>query len=447
MSLFEKDKLVFSFLMNTKLKSIPMTLEEKAEFNKQVRFLVTGGSGKEFEIPNPAGEDNDHWITTVQWNSICELSQEIEVFKDLYRSFTEKTSEWKQLIYTSTNPFEETYPQPFDSLTDFFKLIILRILRPDKTVNALKKYIAENIGDKYVISPVFDIGKAYDESKNKTPILFIISPGADPLILIDKLCKREDKDFEENVRTLSLGQGQEKIAVDAIDKAQIRDQEKWILLQNCHLAKSFMTMLEKKVDEIVETGSSFRLFLTALPSKVIPISIIQDSIKIVNEPPRGLKQSLQRTFNTIDENYYDKAVKPVLFKRFAFGFVFFHALILERRKYGPLGFCVPYDFNNSDLEASILFVEKQFQRESDLPEKKPPHEMINFKTLTNVVSTILYGGRIFDLKDESLFKTIVSSYLEDPAFKQPNYSFYPTPKDKVDPKNKIEISLPFLGRL
>ena len=57
--------------------------------------------------------------------------------------------------------------------------------------------------------------------------------------------------------------------------------------------------------------------------------------------------------------------------------------------------------------------------------------MINFKTLTNVVSTILYGGRIFDLKDESLFKTIVSSYLEDPAFKQPNYSFYPTPKDKV----------------
>ena len=81
-------------------------------------------------------------------------------------------------------------------------MIILRILRPDKTVNALKKYIAENIGEKYVISPVFDIGKAYDESKNKTPILFIISPGADPLILIDKLCKREEKDFEENVRTL-----------------------------------------------------------------------------------------------------------------------------------------------------------------------------------------------------------------------------------------------------
>ena len=56
MSLFEKDKLVFSFLMNTKLKSIPMNDEEKADFNKQVRFLVTGGSGKEFETEIPQGK-------------------------------------------------------------------------------------------------------------------------------------------------------------------------------------------------------------------------------------------------------------------------------------------------------------------------------------------------------------------------------------------------------
>ena len=156
MSLFEKDKLVFSFLMNAKLKSIPMSVEQKAEFNKQIRFLVTGGSGKEFESANHTANDPDHWISTVQWNSICELSQELEIFKDLDRSFTEKIEEWKQCLYISTTPFEQSYPQPFDNLTDFFKLIILRILRPDKTVTSLKKYISENIGEKYVVSPVFD---------------------------------------------------------------------------------------------------------------------------------------------------------------------------------------------------------------------------------------------------------------------------------------------------
>ena len=424
MSLFEKDKLVFSFLMNCKLKMIPFSPEEKSNFNKEIRFLVTGGSGKEYDTPNPSSEgENEQWISNVQWNSINELGQELEKFNGIVQSFTEKTNDWKNVLIETQNPFEETFPEPFNELTDFYKLIILRILRPDKTVEALKKYIAENIGDKYVVSPQFDIGKAYDESKNRTPILFIISPGADPLILIDKLCKREGKSLEDNVKTLSLGQGQERVAIDAIEKAQIRDQEKWILLQNCHLAKSFMTMLEKKIDEIVETGSSFRLFLTALPSNVIPITIIQDSIKIVNEPPRGLKQSLQRTFNTIDEGYYDNSPKSTLFKRFAFGFVFFHALILERRKYGPLGWNIPYEFSNSDLSISLAQLRNFLEDYDD----------IQYAAMNYMIAEANYGGRVTDPADRRLiailFKDICCEDILDDRYLFNNLKDYPVPKD------------------
>jgi len=31
---------------------------------------------------------------------------------------------------------------------------------------------------------------------------------------------------------------------------------------------------------------------------------------------------------------------------------------MERRKFGPLGWCVPYPFNYSDLEASLLFINR-----------------------------------------------------------------------------------------
>ena len=85
-----------------------------------------------------------------------------------------------------------------------------------------------------------------------------------------------------------------------IDRAQ--KDGTWVLLQNCHLARSWMASLESLIERLVDTQSdlhvkpSFRLFLTSMPASYFPVSVLQNGIKLTTEPPRGLKANLKRSY-------------------------------------------------------------------------------------------------------------------------------------------------------
>ena len=146
---------------------------------------------------------------------------------------------------------------------------------------------------------------------------------------------------------ISLGQGQGQVAENAIS-VNMRSGG-WVLLQNCHLGKSFMPALEKKLESLsdpelrAEINPAFRLFLTSMPCTYFPVTVLQNGMKLTNEPPKGLKSNMLKTYMDLTNERMTTVHQQDNLYKLTFALSLFHALIQERRKFGPIGWNIRYE--------------------------------------------------------------------------------------------------------
>lgn len=113
--------------------------------------------------------------------------------------------QWKKM-YDDSAPNLFQLPSPFNELSDMKQMVILRCLRPDKMVPKIQEFIINNLGAPYIDPPTFDLEGSFADSQCCTPLIFVLSPGADPMAALLKF--GEDKGFNQKIQTISLGQGQ-----------------------------------------------------------------------------------------------------------------------------------------------------------------------------------------------------------------------------------------------
>nr|WAW84832.1 axonemal dynein heavy chain 10 [Halisarca dujardinii] len=397
--LFEKHKLLFSFQLTMKIQEVESTLRKE-----ELDFFIKGN----LSLEKSKRRKPYDWMPDQGWEDLIRL-QEVcpEEFSSLADDVEKNEGSWKTW-YDLDAPEVTPYPGRYGSeLSDLQSLILLRCFRVDRVYNAITRFVMGRMDEKFVTPPVINLENIFEQSTPLSPVVIILSPGSDPAGDLQKLAERLG--FGGNrLKLLAMGQGQDKVALQYLEIASQRGH--WLMLQNCHLLVRWLKELEKALEKITKPHPDFRLWLTTEPTPYFPIGILQKSLKVVTEPPNGLKLNLRSTYIKTSTQAL-KDCPHTSFKPLVFVLAFFHAVVQERRKYGKIGWNIPYDFNESDYGVCMSILNTYLTKAFENGDTRIP-----WGSLKYLIGEVMYGGRAIDDFDRRVLRTYMDEYMGDFIF-------------------------------
>ena len=547
--IFETHKAIFSFLIDINIQKAQGKISDD-----EWAFFIKGPP--QFDVSEMTPNPDLKYFNEFQWNSLLYLENKFG-YDNLSSATSSNLVDLKEQfdnVSDYNESFEKMLNYSLATVTNvnrimtknFLKLILIKIFRPDKLLYFVKKLVEVDLGALFIDTSPSRLEEVYEESDWRTPIIFILSKGADPTNefiafknRFQKLKKEEyemqqaqllqqaqmqieqsvfmsenedeqqqqQREINSNVGNsgggdtltqhqqqlsspqiqsperqssnngqqqqqqgqqqndnasagkdanaqqeatpgefqtyiISLGQGQEEEAKKAIRDYGIKNGA-WVLLQNCHLFASFMpdlaTMVQslQQEENIDEVNTNFRLWLTSMPVKTFPVSILQNSLKLTTEPPAGIKANMKKLFDDVTEDKIKPITKPEQtnikddktpeeklkeeeqqrkdnqskkehFTKILYSLSLFHAVLQERKKFGPIGFNIRYDFNQSDFETSSQLV-NIYLSEADV-------DFIPWDSILYLIGEVTYGGSITDETDRIVMNSTLIKFINENLF-------------------------------
>ena len=128
-------------------------------------------------------------------------------------------------------------------------------------------------------------------------------------------------------------------------------------------------------------------------------------MQVTLEPPSGVRESVMRSLAEMPPDALESDSCQQTWKRLLYACTLFHAAIQERRKFGPLGWNIRYDFTPGDLECTLITLRDLLDTSSTAAGSIP------WDALTYMTGQIIYGGRVTDDNDRTLLMSLLSTFV------------------------------------
>ena len=251
--LFEKHRLTFLTLLMISLMQGNVVAEDCGFSMEALRFLLLGPKTGDERSPIS-------WLGDGAWNGLRNLSN-LDGFGKVAFDVEENAARFLEW-YQSFAPESEKLPGDSREMEKFpfRKLLIVRILRPDRVTAAITNFIRDMLpnGKHFVecdseLSSYQVLAQSFEDTTPLIPLYFILSPGSDVVADVDKLALKYNKVKDVTYFNISLGQGQDIIASERLEAGS--GQGFWVFLNNVHLMPKWLPALEKKMDDYAWMGA------------------------------------------------------------------------------------------------------------------------------------------------------------------------------------------------
>merc|ERR1719242_986768 len=398
--------------------------DEKMKINPDWLQYVMKGKGSAHPVKVDEGLASDLELGTIGATMLGGLFP-LPGFGDLQAQVESNRDQWRAY---KGGPAEAEIPNEWatgTAETDFQNflemMVIQKPFRPDQMIRSGNKFIetvfgwnlAEFAADAEKMAEIIE-----NQCDETIPILLASTPGNDPSEQVDGVAREKfglsmvDKKYQ----AFSLGAPKDYERADnAITQATKKGT--WVCLKNVHLSPEWLQTLGKRLNRL-KKDPNFRLFMTMEIHPKVPVTLLRKSSIIIFEPPLGIKASLQRTFNGVEERRVDRA--PAQRSRLYVSLGWLHATILERLRFVPIGWSKAFEFSETDLFTAMEALDEWIDKVADGQDSIDPN-IIPWDALHKMLVQYVYGGRVDNKYDTARLEGFVE-YLFSTEVYNENFS-------------------------